>query len=167
MNAASPPEGLTLDLARQVLAAQPFSVLMGARLTAFGGGEAELEIDIRCELRQQDGYVHGGVLAYAADNALTFAGGSALGPAVLTGGFTINYLRPARGRTLRAHASTVHAGRRQAICRCELYMIADEDSGGESPDRGTGNGALTHCATAQGTIVSLATPAAASGGTGS
>lgn len=142
-----PAGGLTLDLARQVLAAQPFSVLLGARLTAFGGGEAELEIDIRDELRQQNGYVHGGVLAYAADNALTFAGGSALGPAVLTGGFTINYMRPARGRTLRARASTVHAGRRQATCRCELYTIGDDDA------------APIHCATAQGTIVSNAPPA--------
>ncbi|MDR0360719.1 MAG: PaaI family thioesterase [bacterium] len=139
---ASPAGGLTLGLAREVLAAQPFSVLLGTRLTAFGDGDAELEIDIRDELRQQDGYLHGGVLAYAADNALTFAGGSALGPAVLTGGFTINYLRPALGRTLRARASTVHAGRRQATCRCDLFALDDE-------------GTATHCATAQGTIVSL------------
>jgi len=65
---------LTLGLARQVLAAQPFSVLVGARVTAFGDGGATLEIDIRDELRQQNGFLHGGVLAYAADNAVTFAG---------------------------------------------------------------------------------------------
>src|SRR5215469_10597186 len=69
-----------LSLARQVLAAQPFSALLGAEITQFGDGEAELRIAVSDKLRQQHGFVHGGVLSYAADNALTFAGGSALGP---------------------------------------------------------------------------------------
>ena len=147
MTSTSPEKGLTLDMARQVLAAQPFSRLIGARLTAFGDGEAVLEIDIRDDLRQQNGYLHGGVLAYAADNSPTFAGASALpSPAVLTGGFTISYLRPARGRTLRAHAQTIHAGRRQATCRCDLYTIGGERAGEAEK-------APVHCASAQGTIV--------------
>src|SRR5215217_3389974 len=95
---------LTLELAEKVLASQPFSVLLGTRLVVFGEGEAVLELDARDDLRQQNGYLHGGVLAYAADNAITFAGGSALGPAVLTGGFTVSYLRPAGGAVLRAEA---------------------------------------------------------------
>lgn len=130
---------LTIELAEQVLAAQPFSVLVGARVTAFGDGAATLEIDIRDELTQQNGFPHGGVLAYAADNALTFAGGAALGPSVLTGGFGINYLRPAQGRTLRAHAVVTHATRRQAVCRCDLTTIG-------------GDGTETAVAAAQGTI---------------
>ena len=85
---------LTFELAEKVLAAQPFSVLLGARLTAFGAGGATLQLDIRKDLQQQNGYLHGGVLGYAADNAITFAAGTALGPEVLTGGFTISYLRP-------------------------------------------------------------------------
>ncbi|SFP44915.1 uncharacterized domain 1-containing protein [Amycolatopsis arida] len=132
---------LSLDLARQVLAAQPFSVLLGTRLAAFTAGSVALELDVRDELLQQNGFLHGGVLGYAADNALTFAGGSVLGPAVLTGGFSINYLRPARGRALRAEASVVHASRRQAVCRCDLTMLD-----------GDADAAL--CAVAQGTIVS-------------
>lgn len=114
---------LTIEHARQVLAAQPFSALVGARLTAFGAGAAIIEVDIRDELKQQNGFLHGGVLAFAADNALTFAGGNALGPNVLTGGFSINYLRPARGRTLRAHAVVAHVTRRQAVCRCDLTTV--------------------------------------------
>ncbi|WP_328524655.1 PaaI family thioesterase [Kribbella sp. NBC_00359] len=53
---------LTFELAEKVLAAQPFSVLLGARLTGFGAGGATLELDIRDDLRQQNGYLHGGVL---------------------------------------------------------------------------------------------------------
>ena len=131
---------LTFELAEKVLAAQPFSVLLGTRLTAFGGSAATLELTIRDDLRQQNGFLHGGVLSYAADNAITFAGGSALGPDVLTGGFTISYLRPAQGVLLRAEARVVHAGSRQAACTCELVTL-DE------------NGDGTLCAIAQGTVV--------------
>lgn len=139
----APPAVLALADAERVLAAQPFSVLLGARLVAFGDGEAILELDARDELRQQNGHIHGGVLAYAADNALTFAAGTVLGPTVLTGGFTIDYLRPARNGTLRAHARVTNASRRQAVCRCDIHAI-DAD------------GTATLCAVAQGTTIALA-----------
>ncbi|MGW2657095.1 PaaI family thioesterase [Streptomyces sp. NPDC001478] len=136
--------GLDLRAAQKVLESQPFSTLVGARVTAFGDGAATLEIDSREELRQQNGFLHGGVLAYAADNALTFAAGTTLGPAVLTGGFSIQYLRPATGTTLVARAEVVHSGRRQAVARCDLSVVGED-------------GAETLCAVAQGTVLS-ATP---------
>lgn len=49
-----------LEFARKSLAEQPFSNLVGARLIAFGGGETTLELDIRQDLLQQNGYLHGG-----------------------------------------------------------------------------------------------------------
>ena len=70
---------LPLELARHVLAAQPFSVLVGAQLAEFSEGRAELRIPITDALKQQHGFVHGGAICYAADNALTYAGASALG----------------------------------------------------------------------------------------
>ncbi|WP_067720493.1 PaaI family thioesterase [Nocardia yamanashiensis] len=148
---------LDLDLARKVLAAQPFSQLVGAELTAFGDGRATLEIPIRPELGQQFGLVHGGVLAYAADNALTYAAGTVLGANVLTGGFTITYLRPAGGVRLRAEATVVDATRRQAVCRCEIFaedadgaavVVAVAQGTTRSVERElNGNGATTPAAT--------------------
>lgn len=135
--------GLELDTAREVLDSQPFSRLVGARITAFGDGEAVLEVDIREELHQQNGFLHGGVVAYAADNAITFAAGTTLGPAVLTGGFSVQYVRPATGRSLLARAAVVHSGRRQAVVRCDLFTTG--------PD-----GDETLCAVAQGTVLSAA-----------
>ncbi|MFI1222482.1 MULTISPECIES: PaaI family thioesterase [unclassified Streptomyces] len=134
-----------LAFARKVLEAQPFSVYLGARLAAFGDGAAVLELDVRDELRQQNGFVHGGVLSYAADNALTFAAGTAVGPSVLTAGFTIDYLRPAQGQLLRARAQVVRPGRSRVVCRCDLLMV---DAGGEE----------TLCAVAQGTIAVAGDP---------
>ncbi|MFJ3659978.1 PaaI family thioesterase [Streptomyces sp. NPDC090119] len=132
-------DALDLTLAQKVLAAQPFSNLLGARLVAFGDGEATLELDIRDDLRQQNGFLHGGVLAYAADNTLTFAAGTVVGARLLTAGFTIDYLRPAEGTLLRAHAQVVRAGRSRVVCRCDLSVV-------------DGAGKVTLCAVAQGTI---------------
>ncbi|WP_405593483.1 PaaI family thioesterase [Streptomyces sp. NBC_01092] len=132
-------ETLDLAVARKVLAAQPFSVLLGARLTAFGDGEATLELDLRGELLNQNGSVHGGVLGYAAENAAAFAAGSALGVGLVTAGFTIDFLRPALGETLRSHARVIRAGRTRAVCRCDLTTV-DAD------------GTSTLCAVAQGTM---------------
>ncbi|HIY42719.1 MAG TPA: PaaI family thioesterase [Candidatus Nocardiopsis merdipullorum] len=128
-----------LALAQQVLKAQPFSTLLGARLTAFGDGKATLEVDIRQDLLQQNGFVHGGVLSYAADNTLTFAAGTVVGAGVLTTGFAIDYLRPAFGTVLRARAQVVRAGRSRVVCRCDLLVVDDQ-------------GTETLCAVAQGTI---------------
>ncbi|WP_054815254.1 PaaI family thioesterase [Nocardia arizonensis] len=127
-----------LDSARRILAAQPFANLVGTEITAFGGGRATLVIPIREQLGQQFGYVHGGVLSYAADNALTFAAGTVLGPNVLTGGFTVTYLRPAAGDRLRAEAVVTGSTRRQAVVNCEIYA----ESAGKDP---------VLCAVAQGT----------------
>ena len=133
-----------LDPGRRILASQPFSVLVAAELLRLGDGQAELRIPVRAELKQQHGFVHGGVISYAADNALTFAGGSALGTGVVTSEFKINYLRPARGASLVARAEVVHCGRTQAVCRCDIFSSE--------------GGSERLCATAQGTIAKLSTP---------
>jgi acyl-coenzyme A thioesterase PaaI-like protein len=51
-------------------------------LTEFSVERVEIIVPITEQVNQQYGTVHGGVISYAADNALTFAGGSVLGPAV-------------------------------------------------------------------------------------
>ncbi|MGW0659955.1 PaaI family thioesterase [Streptodolium elevatio] len=142
MGAGHSAEGgppLDLRTASKTLEAQPFSVLLGARLTAFGDGGATIEVDVREELRQQNGFVHGGVLAYLADNAVTFAAGTVLGPAILTAGFAVTYVRPASGVLLRARATVLTSTRSQAVCSCEIAAL--DESGVERI-----------CATAQGTV---------------
>jgi uncharacterized protein (TIGR00369 family) len=113
--------------ANRILAAQPFSVLIGATLTAFGDGVARVEVPFRSELLQQNGFLHGGVLAYAVDNAISFAGGSVLGLDILTAGISVTYHRPARGPIV-AEATVITATRRTAAARCEVSAI-DERTG--------------------------------------
>lgn len=116
-----------LDRARGALHAQPFSVLLGTELMHIGADELTLRLPVRDELRQQHGFVHGGVISYLADNALTFAGALALGPRVVTGEYKINYLRPALNGTLIARAKVVHVGRQQATCQCSVYVMENGD----------------------------------------
>ena len=130
-----------LAFGRQALASQPFSQLLGAELTALQAGVVELQLPLTAQLQQQHGFAHGGVLSYLADNALTFAGGTALRVPVVTAEFKINYLRPGIGERLVARARAVHVGRSQAVCSCEIFALQD--------------GAEKLCALAQGTIAAL------------
>lgn len=132
------------EFGRQALASQPFSVLIGAELTSYAPGRAELTVPVTMQLMQQHGFVHGGVLSYAADNALTFAGGSVLGPAVVTSEYKINYLRPAVGDKLIARATVVYSSKTQAVCYCDIFAVGD------------GNEKL--CAVAQGKIARIGQP---------
>ena len=130
-----------LNMGRQVLAAQPFSVLIGAELIGFAVGSAELKVPIKHDLKQQHGFLHGGIVSYAADNALTYVGGSVLGPAVVTSEFKINYVRPAMGDYIVARATAIYVGKTQAVCRCDVFTVKDSKE--------------SLCATAQGTITQL------------
>ncbi|WP_430782839.1 patatin-like phospholipase family protein [Actinoplanes sp. G11-F43] len=114
----------TLATAQRALAGQP----LGARLISFGQDgdqhSAVVELDIRPEITDRRGAVQGGIIAYAADTALLFAGGAALGPDVITSGLTVDHLAPATGATLRAHGTVVSVAGDRASCRCELHAVA-------------------------------------------
>ena len=113
-----------LEFGRGILAKQPFSVLLGAELTKFEPGEAELSLVIEDKLKQQHGFTHGGVVSYLADNCLPYAGGSVLGDAV-TSEYKINYVRPAVGTRLVARAVVLSSGQRQAVCQCKVFSTAE------------------------------------------
>lgn len=114
-----------LQFGRKILHDQAFSRLLGAELVAFEPGKAELAVAIREDFKQQHGFVHGGVVSYLADNALTYAGGSVLGN-VVTSEFKINYVRPAKGIRLVARASVLHSGKRQAVCECRVTAFGEQ-----------------------------------------
>jgi uncharacterized protein (TIGR00369 family) len=135
-----------IAFAQRVLASQPFSVLLGTQITAFEQGQVELIVPITQSLTQQFGFVHGGVISYAADNALTFAGGSVLGPEVVTSEYKINYVKPARGSLLRARATVISRGTRQAVCQCMVVAVDGDNE--------------TLVAIALGTITTLSAPSA-------
>ena len=126
-----------LALGRNILRAQPFSTHLGTILDAFSPGHAELSLVVSPLHMQHQSSVHGGILAYLADSALAFAGGSLFGDAI-TVEMKINFLKPARGDRLRVVADVVGSGEAQAVCRCDVFC--------------DGEAGTVLCAAAQGTI---------------
>lgn len=138
------PDELTA-FAHSVFNAQPFSRFIGAELVAVSRGTAEIRVKNRPDLQQQHGYLHGGVISYLADNALTFAGGLALGGDALTSEYKINYASPAKGDTIIARAESLVTTKRQAVCQCSIYSQKDGEEQLVAVAQGTivaiGNGA--------------------------
>lgn len=141
---ANRPAIMDVETAQKIIETQPFTRLLGARLISLGADRCELKIPIQPDLLQQYGFLHGGVISYAADNALTIAAAQAMGGAVVTSEFKINYLRPAQGDAIIAKAHCIHAGRSQAVSRCDIVLVRGEEE--------------KLCAVAQGTISLLAPP---------
>lgn len=129
------------DKWQHTLAAQPFSVFIGAELMATADGQVHLRLPIKDHHKQNFGFVHGGVISYLADNALTFAGAIRLGVSGVTAEMKINYIRPAIGDHLIARAQAIAGGRTQAVTRCDVFVVEGS--------------AEKLCAAAQGTIVAL------------
>ena len=109
-----------IEQARGILAAQAFSRMLGAELLEFGDGRAVLALNVLENHTQQNGFAHGGILAYLVDNAVTFAAGSVLGPRLLTAGMGVEYLRPATGPRLIATATVTASTRKRAVASCTV-----------------------------------------------
>lgn len=102
-------------------------------------GESELTLELRPEMTQHHGYAHGAIVGLMADNACAWAGASVVGD-VVTGGYSIDFLRPALGERLRAKGTVIKAGKRQVVVRADVWAESD----GAAP---------VHVAAAQATIV--------------
>ncbi|MCY4046182.1 MAG: PaaI family thioesterase [Cellvibrionales bacterium] len=119
--------GDLVNLANQLLKQQTFSVLLDAEVVHAEIGKIAIALPQRQDFLQNHGFIHGGVLSYLADNAMTFAGGSIFGPDVLTVEYKINYLRPATESRLVATAEVIQSGKNLAICQCKITSSEGSD----------------------------------------
>ena len=83
----------------------------------------DVECDIRDDLLNESGVLHGGVVASIADEAVWHAIINHFGerrPAVTTE-LKVNYLRPINGAKVLAKAYLVHAGRTLCVGRVDMF----------------------------------------------
>jgi len=101
----------------------PFARLLGLELEDIASGTATLAVNIRKELTQNQGVVHGGAIASLIDTATAFAIISLLPPRenVTTVDLAISYLRPAIGGRLKVVAKVIRAGRRLFVVSAEVF----------------------------------------------
>ena len=92
----------------------PFARLIGMELVDIRPNEAVIKIDMRDDLRQPSGVLHGGVTATLIDTAMAFAVRTHLAEeeATATIDLTVHYLRPHISGTFTCTAKVVRAGKR-------------------------------------------------------
>lgn len=102
------------QMAREALKAAPFPKLVGLELVDLRHGEAVIKLEMRDELRQPYGLLHGGATATLIDTATAFALISLQMPdeQSTTVDLTIHYLRPHTDGKIVCTAKVVRAGRR-------------------------------------------------------
>jgi len=100
--------------AMERLNALPFAKLIGMRLVDIRPNEAVIEIDMRDELRQPSGVLHGGVTATLIDTAMAFAVRTYLTDTepTATVDLTVHYLRPLVEGKASCTARVVRPGKR-------------------------------------------------------
>lgn len=111
-----------LNLIREAFASVPYAKLIGLELGEMKPGEANLHLDIRDELKQNQGVVHGGAVASLIDTAAAFAVVTRLesGDRVTTIDLTIHYLRPTISGRLTATARIIRGGRRLFVLSVQV-----------------------------------------------
>ena len=102
------------EYAANALRQLPFSKLIGMELVGLELDEATIKIEMRDELRQPSGVLHGGVTATLIDTAMAFAVRTRLPREVATAtiDLTVHYLRPHTAGTFSCTAKVVRAGKR-------------------------------------------------------
>ncbi len=104
----------------------PFAKLIGMRLVDLQRDTAVISIEMRDDLRQPSGVLHGGVTATLIDTAMAFAVRTrlAIEEATATIDLTVHYLRPHLAGTFTCTAKVVRAGKR--IFTVSADVVNDE-----------------------------------------
>jgi uncharacterized protein (TIGR00369 family) len=100
--------------AAAVLEGNGFTGMLGMRLVDMRPQEAVIEIEMRDDLRQPHGLLHGGVTATLIDTAMAFAVITVLnaGEKASTVDLNVHYLRPHTEGKISCTARVIKAGRR-------------------------------------------------------
>jgi len=108
---------------RQAISRVPFATLLGIELEQAERGSATLRLNIRDELRQIHGVMHGGAIATLIDTATAFAIVTLLEDKerFSTVDLMVNYLRPLKEGTATATARVLRAGRRLITVSADVF----------------------------------------------
>jgi uncharacterized protein (TIGR00369 family) len=88
-------------------------------------GKFESMVEIEEEHRQQDGFIHAGVMATMADHTAGYSAFTIVpeNMQILTIEFKINFLRPAFGKALRCYSRVIREGRQVIVSESEVFDV--------------------------------------------
>jgi uncharacterized protein (TIGR00369 family) len=102
--------------------------LIGATLERVRPGEVEIVLPASQAIRQQHGFVHGGLIGAVLDTACGFASLSMMPPeaGVLTVEYKINLLAPAAGERFRMVGRVRKSGRTLTLAEAEAFGVRED-----------------------------------------
>lgn len=111
-----------LKRARNAFASVPYARFLGLELGDLADGQVSVHLQVRDELLQNQGVVHGGALASLIDTASAFAVLSQIdiNERVTTTDLTIHYLRPVTSGRMTATARVIRGGRRLFVLSVDV-----------------------------------------------
>lgn len=111
-----------LAIARGVLHNNEFAKMIGMKLVGMQPNEATIEIEMRDQLRQPHGLLHGGVTATLIDTAMAFAVITVLTreEKASTVDLNVYYLRPHTNGKISCTAKIIRAGKRLLTVSAEV-----------------------------------------------
>lgn len=109
---------------------QGFVAWCGFEPIEVGLGFLEARIFIRDEHRQQDGFIHAGVMTTMADHSAGYAAYTMIPEdhRILTVEFKMNFLRPAFSDLVICRARVIKPGRKILVCESDVF---DRQKNGE------------------------------------
>ena len=117
-----------LKRAQTAFASVPYAKFLGLQLGEIKVGEVSIYLEVRDELRQNQGVVHGGAIASLIDTASAFAVLTQidLDERVTTTDLTIHYLRPVTNGRMTATARLIRGGRRLFVLSVDVLNEAND-----------------------------------------
>lgn len=115
----------TLEAMQQIVAASPFALLTGSEVIACSNGFAEVTMPFDRRHTQHHGFLHGGLVGYLADTAISWAAASVVGD-VLTAEYRVHLLAPGKGERFVGRGHVIKAGRRQVVARADVVAITGD-----------------------------------------
>lgn len=115
-------EDSRLERARNAFDKVAYARFLGLELCELKSGDVTVCLDVRDEVKQNHGVVHGGAIASLIDTASAFVILTAIdeNERVTTTDLTIHYLRPVTLGRMLARARIVRGGRRRFVVNVEV-----------------------------------------------
>lgn len=105
---------------------QGFPAYCGFEVINVEKGIFEARLKIREEHKQQDGFVHAGVIATIADHTAGYSAYTIVSEnmRILTIEFKINYFKPAKSKIIRCRSRVINKGKKIIVSESEVFSIS-------------------------------------------
>lgn len=106
---------------------QGFPAFCGFQVDYAEKGKFQSSLVLRPEHKQQDGFVHAGLISTMADHTAGYAAYTTVPKdfRILTIEFKINFLKPARGKTLICRSRVLNRGKTLIVTESEIFSVSE------------------------------------------